>query len=432
MNIKSSLRQLWAESKARPGFTALYVGGVAFTVAFAMIITMIYYVHIAPVYPEYDRATTSYCSQVEIRNPKMTMMGGISRAFVEDFVDKSDNYEFYTLGQGPATAFFSLPGGDEIRANIRYTDAAFFKLYGYEFLAGHALSEADVESGLYKAVISDKVAKRIFGNVEDAVGREVLVDYAPTTVVGVFREGSPLSLDSYAQVVMPLTIIPVFPPDGQPYRKYMGNISMTLKFKDKDQADSFKADVDELMRRATVADTSGYKISMKLQSHTEKIISGDDDEGGMESGVKVLLLIALVLLIIPAINISGMIGSQMERRVAEIGIRRSFGATRSELTRQVMFENFVLTLVGGIIGLIVAWLIVVSCRQWILYLIMSTWEVDNIGVATNIELTGEMLFAPIIFGIMLFICLVLNLLSAYIPVKLSLRRPVVSSINQKR
>jgi len=98
----------------------------------------------------------------------------------------------------------------------------------------------------------------------------------------------------------------------------------------------------------------------------------------------------------------------------------------------VMFENFVLTLVGGIIGLVVAWLIVVSCRQWILYLIMSTWVVDNIGVATDIELTGEMLFAPAIFIVMLFICLVLNLLSAYIPVTLSLRRPVVSSINQKR
>lgn len=432
MNIKSSLRQLLAESKARPGFTALYVGGVAFTVAFAMIITMIYYVHIAPVYPEYYRPTTSYCTHVEIRNSKMMMMSAISQDFVEDFVDKSDNYEFYTLNQGPVTVFFSVPGGDEIRANIRYTDAAFFKLYGYEFLAGHALSEADVESGLHKAVISDKVAKRIFGNVDDAVGREVLVDYAPATVVGVFREGSPLCLDSYTQVVMPLSLIPVSPPGSEPYRNYLGSYSLSLKFKDKAQADLFKADVDELMRRATVADTSGYKLSMKLQSHTEKIISGDDDEGGMESGIKMLLLMALVLLIIPSINISGMIGSQMERRLAEIGIRRSFGATRRELTRQVMFENFVLTLVGGIIGLVVAWLIVVSCRQWILYLIMSTWVVDNIGVATDIELTGEMLFAPAIFVVMLFICLVLNLLSAYIPVKLSLRRPVVSSINQKR
>lgn len=231
---------------------------------------------------------------------------------------------------------------------------------------------------------------------------------------------------------MPLSLIPVSPPGSEPYRNYLGSYSLSLKFKDKAQADLFKADVDELMRRATVADTSGYKLSMKLQSHAEKIINRDAEKDGMESGIKMLLLMALVLLIIPSINISGMIGSQMERRLAEIGIRRSFGATRRELTRQVMFENFVLTLVGGIIGLVVAWLIVVSCRQWILYLIMITWVVDNIGVATDIELTGEMLFAPAIFIVMLFICLVLNLLSAYIPVTLSLRRPVVSSINQKR
>ena len=61
-----------------------------------MIITMIYYVHIAPVYPEYYRPTTSYCTHVEIRNSKMMMMSAISQDFVEDFVDKSDNYEFYT------------------------------------------------------------------------------------------------------------------------------------------------------------------------------------------------------------------------------------------------------------------------------------------------------------------------------------------------
>ena len=74
----------------------------------------------------------------------------------------------------------------------------------------------------------------------------------------------------------------------------------------------------------------------------------------MTEYLKPLLITLLVLLIIPAINISGMIGGQMDRRLAEIGVRRSFGATRGHLTRQVMFENLILTLFGGIIGFAIA------------------------------------------------------------------------------
>ena len=48
MQIRSSLRQLWRESRANPGFTALYIGGVAFAVAFTMVYAIIYYVNIAP------------------------------------------------------------------------------------------------------------------------------------------------------------------------------------------------------------------------------------------------------------------------------------------------------------------------------------------------------------------------------------------------
>ncbi len=48
MQLKSSLKQLLVESRANPGFTSLYVGGVAFAVAFTMIFAIIYYVHLAP------------------------------------------------------------------------------------------------------------------------------------------------------------------------------------------------------------------------------------------------------------------------------------------------------------------------------------------------------------------------------------------------
>ena len=60
MNLKTSLKQLWRESKATPVFTALYIGGVTFAVAFTMLYAILIYVEVAPVYPEYNRETTLF------------------------------------------------------------------------------------------------------------------------------------------------------------------------------------------------------------------------------------------------------------------------------------------------------------------------------------------------------------------------------------
>ena len=54
-------------------------------------------------------------------------------------------------------------------------------------------------------------------------------------------------------------------------------------------------------------------------------------------------IVVIILLLVPAVNLSGMTLSRMRRRMAEIGVRKAFGATGGELMRQVFFENLVLT-----------------------------------------------------------------------------------------
>ena len=64
----------------------------------------------------------------------------------------------------------------------------------------------------------------------------------------------------------------------------------------------------------------------------------------------------------------------------------------------------------------------------LLKLIIPAWEC----IDAPAEISTEMMFAPLVFIAALLLCLVLNLLSAYIPVRLSLRRPIISSLNSKR
>ena len=77
-------------------------------------------------------------------------------------------------------------------------------------------------------------------------------------------------------------------------------------------------------------------------------------------------LIFLLLLLVPAINLSGMNSTRMERRLGEMGVRKAFGASRSILIKQVLIENLLLTGLGGLAGLLLSYLIIFFTRIWIL------------------------------------------------------------------
>ena len=85
----------------------------------------------------------------------------------------------------------------------------------------------------------------------------------------------------------------------------------------------------------------------------------------------------------------------------------------------------------SVVGLLVAWLVVTIGRQWILNLFINSWYLESVS-DIPVDLTAEMLFAPSLFLLLLLICLLLNMLSAYLPIRLSLRGQIVKSINQKR
>lgn len=436
MQLKSSLKQLLVESRANPGFTSLYIGGVAFAVAFTMIFAIIYYVHLAPLYPEYNRSTTYYISNLTVRNDKTNSMGqsSVGLPFIREFVENSENIEYSTMVY-QKQGFIQPPDqSGDIVVNIIDTNPDFFKLYSYEFVAGRPFNEAETESAINSIVVDTSVANRLFGSPEQAVGKEISITYKPYRIVGIVRDGNPVAYLSYANVFCPYTIRTKS--DNASLkgdkRDYLGDYSVPIKFKDRRQAERFRAELTEKVRRANAADSTGQRLKIQSApiSHTMRILSQrtNGDDLSMTEYLKPLLITLLVLLIIPAINISGMIGGQMDRRLAEIGVRRSFGATRGHLTRQVMFENLILTLFGGLVGFIIAWLIIVFGRNMLLKLIIPTWEC----IDAPAEISAEMMFAPLIFIAALLLCLLLNLLSAYIPVRLSLRRPIISSLNSKR
>ena len=61
-------------------------------------------------------------------------------------------------------------------------------------------------------------------------------------------------------------------------------------------------------------------------------------------------LLLLFLLLVPALNLLGVIQSAVQKRRAEMGVRKAFGATTGTLLCQVLYENGLTTLIGGVVG----------------------------------------------------------------------------------
>ena len=136
------------------------------------------------------------------------------------------------------------------------------------------------------------------------------------------------------------------------------------------------------------------------------------------------LLVLLVLLLVPALNLSGLISSRMDMRSSELGVRRSFGATRPKLLGQVLWENLMLTVVGGIVGLLIVWLSLWATSGSLLTLLNE--DVD--ATATSSALTSGILFAPAVFAMAFMLCVILNLLSALVPAWVSIRKQITECL----
>lgn len=446
--IKKTIR----EAMKTPGFSLLYMAGVAFTVAFTIIYGMLLYAQLGPVYPEYDRSSTMYLNTILVTHNNGRSSGALGLNFIDEFLrDKLKSVDKMTasIGWNSGYPMVQTDGhGPEFHAEVRYVDPAFFDFYRYEFKSGKPFSQEDFDSELNVADINERIAMRLFGSAEEAIGKDISINHVNYRIRGVFREGSALNVDSYGEVFLPYSQRAYYN-NQEGLRRYLGSLKATIKVKE-GKENAFRDELRDLCRRINAMDTTQESFYLPVvMSHAEHVLTETDTHWWEWDGEdaerfkikeatspltmwKPFLIALLVVLVIPALNISGLIGARMDRMAAELGIRRSFGANRRKLMGMVLTENLVLTITGGILGLIVAWLISAVAGDFLLQLTPLAYERGfRVGNDSSF-ITGESAFAPLLFVFALCICVVLNLISAWIPARRALHCQITESLNTKR
>ena len=432
-------------------FSSIYILGTALAIAFTMVMAVVYYIKLAPIYPEPNRARTVYFEgiRIEAENTGMAHLNFSPRAF-EEWFQKSPNIEYCSptlLAAGSGKTLgrcrtYVVRGKDDYVDVIRnQTNADYFKIYAYDFVSGRPFTQQEVEGKETVCVISDALAEQLFGKGVDAIGQTLVMESDPDLrVVGVISGGSQLTPDSYADVIMPYTLEQIY--SGTLYE---GLFSIIATVCDDEHLLALRQELDDVAARLQqshpeqlpkIGFGEGVKTKMVLtkglETHPMHVLRTENRDSvfGVVTGwelIKHYVGILFVLLFVPALNLCGIVAGRMERRSAEMAVRKTFGARRTTLLNQVIWENLVLTTIGGIIGLVLSWLAIYGLRREILGMFFDN---STLGTAPIVE--GEMLFAPTLFIGAFVAILVLNMLAAVLPAWWSLRKPIVESMMEKR
>ena len=232
-------------------------------------------------------------------------------------------------------------------------DRNYLDVYGYQVTKGRGLTDKDYSEGRKVALIDKTTAASLFDNA-DVIGRTIEIKGEPFVVVGMVAkkaESQPvinsmedyyryMSDDQSGKIIIPDQVWPVIYQYDEPQ-----NLVVRAKSTD-DMTTAGEKAADILNAMLTVSDdTVKYKGEDLLEQATQiQEISNSTNQQ--------LIWIASISLLVGGIGVMNIMLVSVTERTGEIGLKKALGARKRRILTQFLTEAAVLTLLGGIIGVL--------------------------------------------------------------------------------
>lgn len=274
-------------------------------------------------------------------------------------------------------------------------------------------------------MISRSLARRLY-DTEEVTGKSIQINFKEFTLVGVVEDVSALARFSSAQLWFPYAALEA--KESIEQTGLMGQVSVVIKARSQRDFPMIRKECDSLTNvfNSTILP---YEVNFVGQPD-DKTVAVERIYSNVAPNMKSInrrrWLIYLILLLVPAINLSAMTHSRMQQRIEEIAVRRAFGSTRREVFAQIFTENLIYTFLGAIIGFLFC------------LVISFLWSVSLLGGSDLDYSTTPLLISPIALfhfstlGIAFLFCLVLNLLTTGIPAWKASRMQIAASLTGKQ
>lgn len=394
--------------------------GTAMSIAFVMLYFMMSQVYEAPFAPESNRErllhlTTLRCQSTGSEGS--SSWGGLGLIVVRECFYSLHSAEAVTAYTRGEAGQVSLPGKGGRSFDVKATDHSFWKVFDFTFIHGKPYRYEDLQSAVRVAVIDEDIARFLWGETE-VTGRSFELNYTSYRVVGVVRPVSTSALWAAAKVWIPYTTV-----NRSEWRpmNIQGSLNLTILARKRDDFPTIRKETEERVAQFNnnVLAAVNWEILTVNQPDDQeaalmRLRTGNADVSGAH---RTEFLVFLLLLVIPAVNLSALLNSRLRQRRMEIGVYRSFGASRRRLMWEMFLESLWVSLAGGILGLLLCLIISYTCGPWLF----------PRGEGIDFYTLLTVLFRWKTFAWLLLVCIVLNVLSSGIPVWRIVRTNIADS-----
>ena len=416
---KHYLKQMLQLFKENKLISCISILGTALSICMIMVIVIIYQMNTENMAPEIGRDRMLYIEYFATEQDGERSKFGVSHLLMREVISTLQLPECTASIGRCGRCFVSIPGRKkEEKVELMVTDASFWKMFNFTFIAGTSYTEEEFKSAVKSVVIDEEYACKLYGSAEMAVGKRVDLDYEEYTIKGVVKAVNPFFKSTYANMWISYTTSPIFHTTTTDQGGgYLGALDCYILAASSADIPAIKIELQNVLDRFN-ANNKKIKLILDepLLSHFDYMFrTGRFDSSALKWRYA---LIITLLLLVPTINLTGLTFSHMQKRQSEMGVRRAFGATKIQMLNQVLMENVIYSLLGGIVGLLLAY----ACL----------WLFDEILLQPTAQ--GETMLSldmlhPLVFIYTFLFCLLFNCLSAGIPAWRVSRTTIVSSIN---